>query len=143
VNIRTATLEDAADIVQLIQELAAFDGETSPLTEEYTLNYLRHAGCFTLLAEIGGQPVGLLTYQIKPDLYHSADTCYIAELVVKEGYRKHGVGSTLMQVLFERLEGLQCVEVSVSTMMDNAAAIRFYTKHGLTDQAVLLEKHLD
>jgi ribosomal protein S18 acetylase RimI-like enzyme len=36
-----------------------------------------------------------------------------------------------------------CAEVSVSTMPSNSKAIEFYKAHGMTDEAVLLEKHFE
>jgi ribosomal protein S18 acetylase RimI-like enzyme len=52
------------------------------------------------------------------------------------------VGSALVTTLLERLKSTDCVEVSVSTLMDNQPAIRFYRDHGFVDEALLLEQHL-
>jgi ribosomal protein S18 acetylase RimI-like enzyme len=46
-----------------------------------------------------------------------------------------------MSELLERMAALGCVEVSVSALTENVGARRFYRAHGLTDDAVLLEKH--
>ena len=142
INIRLASDADAPNIVQLVQELAESSGENSPIDAAYAAYFLHQPNCHVLLAEIEGQTVGLLSYQMKPDLYHGSDTCYIAELVVSEGFRRRGVGNTLMDNLVEKMTSLGCVEISVSTMPDNRAAISFYKKHGLVDEAVLLERHL-
>ncbi len=143
INIRLASDTDAISIVQLVQELAESGGEYSPINEGYVGYFLNQPNCFVMLAEAERQTIGLLSYMIKPDLYHGGDTCYMAELIVKDGFRGHGVGSALIENLIERMSSQGCVEVSVSTMPDNHEAIRFYKKHGLVDEAVLLERHLN
>jgi ribosomal protein S18 acetylase RimI-like enzyme len=142
ITLRDATPKDAASIVQLIGELAISIGERSTLSTTYVEKYLLFPGCKALLAEVDGQIVGLLSYTIHPNLYHAGETCLIEEFVVRESARGQGVGSALLNELLHRMEALGCVEVSVSTMPDNAEAIRFYKEHGMFDEAILLEKHL-
>jgi len=142
---------DETIVVELIQELAqttlalaasASVGETSPITEGYVREYLAYPGCGILLAEEDGHAVGLLSYSIRPNLYHAANSALIEELVVRESARNRGVGSALMTELLHRLPSMGCAEVSVSTLPDNEGAKRFYRSHGLVDGAVFLEKHL-
>jgi hypothetical protein len=60
--IRDAGPRDAADIVRLVQALAAEDGETSALTESQAVRYLSTPGCHILLAEAeDGAVIGLLS----------------------------------------------------------------------------------
>jgi ribosomal protein S18 acetylase RimI-like enzyme len=139
--IREADVPDAAAIVGLIRELAADDGLDTPLDASYVKHFLAHPKCHVLLADINGEILGLLSYLLRPDLYHGGDTAYIAELIVSEKARDQGVGNALMETLFRRLEALGCPEVSVSTMPDNEGAIKFYKRHGMVDEAVYLEKH--
>jgi ribosomal protein S18 acetylase RimI-like enzyme len=137
INIRDAGPEDAAAIVRLIAEL----GGQSPVTKEYVESYLSFPGSGVLLAEEGDQTIGLLSYSVRPNLYHAGDSCLIEELIVHEPARGRGVGSALMSELFRRLISTGCAEVSVSTMPGNQRAIKFYKYHGLIDEAILLEKH--
>ena len=138
--IREATSADVSIIVALISELAQSSGEASPLTLDFTSQYLASGGKI-LLAEMEQQVVGLLSYSTRLDLYHAGNTALIEELVVSASWRGHGIGGALLDALLTQLEQQSCVEVSVTTMPDNAAAIRFYRAHGLTDEAVFLEKH--
>jgi hypothetical protein len=142
ITFREATPKDAGTIIQLIDELASSIGERSSLGEAYVEKYLLFPGCKVLLAEEGGQTAGLLSYVIRPNLYHAGETCLIEEFVVRESLRGRGVGGALLNELIYRLGSLGCVEMSVSTMPDNAEAIQFYKAHGLIDEAILLEKHL-
>jgi ribosomal protein S18 acetylase RimI-like enzyme len=141
IKVREAGVQDAASITCLVQELAASEDEQSPIDRAYVEYYLAQPNCHALVTEMEGRVIGLLSYLMKPDLYHAGDTCYITELVVAEQARGRGAGSALIEALFSRLEGTGCAEVSVTTMTDNEGAIRFYKRHGLVDEAVFLEKH--
>jgi len=140
-TIRDACAPDAFAILELIQTLAADDGLDTPLDVAYMEYFLAQPKCHVLLADFHGEILGLLSYLLRPDLFHGGDTAYIAELVVSEKARNQGVGSALMEILFRRLESMGVPEVSVSTMPDNAGAIKFYKRHGMVDEAVYLEKH--
>ena len=144
IMVREARPGDEQVIVELIGELARTSGEASPITESYAREYLAFAQCGShiLLAEQGSRTVGLLSYSVRPNLYHAANSALIEELVVRESARGQGVGSVLLSELLDRLPSLGCAEVSVSTMLDNQDAMRFYRSHGLVDEAVFLEKHL-
>ncbi|HSJ57102.1 MAG TPA: GNAT family N-acetyltransferase [Anaerolineae bacterium] len=141
VVVREASPEDAAAVVRLIRELAAADGETTPITETYAMGFLDAPGNGVLLAEIGDEAVGLISYSVRPNLYHAGYSASIDELVVSSGYRDRGVGGVLIDHLLHHLKALGCVEVSVTTMPGNEGAQRFYRAHGLVDEALFLEKH--
>ncbi len=142
ITVRDGSTVDAPVIARLVQELAIAIGETMPVDENYACEYLAYPGNHVLLAELDGRVVGMLSYNLHPNLYHAAQTCMIEELVVKSGARDQGVGSALVKALLQRAAALGCAEVSVSTMLDNHGAIRFYRRHGLVDEALLLERHL-
>ena len=141
ITVREATSQDTATIVQLIVDLAAMIGERTSLSEAYVEEYLQFPGSKALLGEVDGQVAGLISYTLRPNLYHAGETCLIEELVVCQEARGQGVGRSLLTELFSRLESVGCIEVSVSTMPDNVGAIRFYKAHGMLDEAILLEKH--
>jgi ribosomal protein S18 acetylase RimI-like enzyme len=140
-TIRSAPIEGAAAIVRLISEMAGMDGDKSPIDQDYVAHYLSRPHSYVLLAEEEGQVIGLLNYSIRPNLYHAGDGCLIEQLIVQESARCRSVGGALIEGLFQCLAALGCVEVSVSVMPDNRRAISFYKSHGLTEEAVLLEKH--
>ncbi len=141
ITIREAELADVADIVRLINELAATGSEHSPLTEAYVATYLSSSTSKILLAERQSCVVGSLSYSLRPDLYHAAASCLIEELIVQEAVRGQGVGSTLLTELLARLATIECAEVSVAAMPANTRAIKFYRTHGLAEEALFLEKH--
>ena len=138
--IRAPQPSDIPAIVRLIAELASTAGETSPITPDYVSRYVAAPSSRILLAEVDDDIVGLLSYSIRPNLYHAGDCCLIEELIVSQGRRSRGVGRALMAELMLRLPG--CKEVSVGVLAGNIEALKFYRRQGLADEAVLLEKHL-
>ncbi|WP_422446267.1 GNAT family N-acetyltransferase [Thermoanaerobacterium sp. DL9XJH110] len=140
-KIRNAKPGDEVYIVELIKELSETIGEASGISVEFAKNSLSFP-CFQILvAEEHGRVVGLISYSVKPSLYHGANSCIIEDLVVKQQARGRGVGSALIREALIRIQKLGCAEVSVSTMPDNEKAIRFYRACGFTDEALFLEKH--
>lgn len=141
IAIRAAKIGDEDDIVSLIHQLAESAGEASPLKADYLATYWRAPGSRILLAEVDSQIAGLLSYSVRPDLYHAGDSAYIENLVVADGWRGKGIGSALMKAALAEIEAAGCAEVSIATMPDNDGAQRLYRSLGLVDEAVYLEKH--
>lgn len=141
-RIREAALDDAEMAVALIQQLAESASEASPITTEYVADYLVTPGSAVLLAEEEGRIIGLLSYSVRPNLYHAAPSCLIEELVVRSVARGRGVGTVLLKAVLERARAAGCIEVSISAMPDNTRAIALYKRLGFTDEAVFLEQHL-
>ena len=94
-----------------------------------------------LLAEVEGEVLGLLSYTVSLDLWHAGNCCYIRELIIHAGSRHMGLGGLLLEEVFRRAQRDHWMEVSVSTMADNNVALALYRKHGMTDEAILLERH--
>lgn len=139
--IRLAGQEDVAAVVRLIKALAQHEGWPSPLDEAYACRYLAAPGNQVLLAERDGEVLGLLSYSQRPNLFHAGEIATIEELIVAEDGRGQGIGGKLVEHLLEKLQKGGIAEVSVTTMLDNEGAIRFYKAHGLVDEALYLERH--
>jgi ribosomal protein S18 acetylase RimI-like enzyme len=139
--IRKAVEQDIPEITKLIRELAASINEESPVTEEYVKGYLHNPMCYILVAETNNKIVGLISYSIKPNLYHASNSCLIEELVVNKDFRNKGIAGQLIAKLLEELKSIECAEISVSTELTNERAITFYKKHGFEDEFLFLEKH--
>jgi len=140
--IRDGVPGDETAIVALIRALGEASDFESPVHEEDATRYLASPGCGVLLAEAEGEAVGLLSYSIRFDLFHAANSCLIDELVVGEGHRGQGIGGALLDEVIHRAALAGCVEVSVTTMPDNEGAQALYRSRGLVDEAVFLEMHL-
>ena len=139
--IRETRIGDNEVVVSLIRELGEMDGHKSDLGAGDVKHFSDIPGNVILLAEVDGQVVGLLSYSLSFDLWHAGDCCFIRELIISAGNRQQGLGGLLLEEVFRRAERNHWMEVSVSTMPDNIPAQKFYRKHGMTDEAVLLERH--
>ncbi|MDD4050495.1 MAG: GNAT family N-acetyltransferase [candidate division Zixibacteria bacterium] len=140
--IRNGARGDESAVVRLVKELGENSNDESPVNDSFVQEYFRHSGCGILLAEDDGVVVGLLSYCLRPSLFHAAVSCLIETLIVTEVARSQGAGRALMVEILRRAETQKWAEVSVSVMPDNQRALWFYKLLGLTDEAVLLEKHV-
>ena len=86
---------------------------------------------------------GLLSYSVRPDRYHAGLCCMVEELVVAGEKRGRGTGGVLLEALLTQGHASGWAEVSVGVMTDNFRAQAFYRRHGLVDEALLLEEHLE
>lgn len=142
IEVRNATKEDRTAIVRLIHELAQSAGETSPIREDYVDEYLASPYSRVLVAVDASGVVGLLSYSVRPDLYHAGQCCMVEELVVSAEKRGHGIGGVLLEAVLAHGEAEGWEEVSVGVMPENRQALAFYKRHGLVDEALLLERHI-
>jgi ribosomal protein S18 acetylase RimI-like enzyme len=140
-KIRDARPADSSSVVALVREMASEDGESTPITEAYAEACVADPGGGMLLAESDGRVVGVLSYSLRPNLYHAAPACLIELLAVRQDARGRGAGGALVESMMAKAEALGCAEISVSVMPDNAGAIRFYRRHGLAEEVMSLEKH--
>jgi GNAT superfamily N-acetyltransferase len=132
---------DTPAIIALVRELAESSGEISPVNARCVQNYLAYPGCEVILAKIDQKPVGLISFSIKPNLFHGSDVCVIEELVSSAAHRGKGVGAALLERVKVIAKERNCAELGLGAYADNKNALRFYRHHGLTDEAVWLEMH--
>jgi GNAT superfamily N-acetyltransferase len=144
VSIRPARKSDAASIRNLVGQLAASIGETPArqLDDDYVLKFLDAQGAGVLVAEIEGKVIGMLSYTLRPNLYHAAACCMIEELVAAQGYRGIGIGGRMLDAILTLARDRGCAEASISTLPSNLTALELYRRRGFIDEAVLLEQHL-
>jgi ribosomal protein S18 acetylase RimI-like enzyme len=79
-----------------------------------------------LVAELDGEPVGLLTYR------RAGATCELAFLAAGERHR--GVGTALLETLVAAVSG--CERIWLVTTNDNLDALRFYQRRGFVLSAL-------
>jgi GNAT superfamily N-acetyltransferase len=142
IDLRKATSVDAPSIVTLIRALARIMDVVTPVDEAYVREYIASTGSGILVADDGGQVIGLLSYSLRPSLVHAGRSCVIEELVIDQTTQRQGIGARLVEDLLRRAAEWGCVEVSVTTLAGQRGAIEFYKARGFRDDAVQLEKHL-
>ena len=123
IGVRTATKDDL-EVIHKIELECFADGA---FTKEQLEYLLRAASSVTLIAFLGGEPVGFITGSVD----RSKKTVgHIYTLDVKRNYRRRGVASRLLDSL-ERVMAEKGVRTSfLEARIDNTAAQNLYTKHG-------------
>jgi len=141
VTVRLAEPADAGAIAALIAVLASDPGEPGEVSTDYIAEVLGKGSCRALLAMRGEGVLGVLNLSYHPSFYHAADACLIEELVVSSGARNEGVGSRLLEHAIQMAQAHGCAEISLAVLTSNAAARRFYERHGFEAEAISMERH--
>jgi ribosomal protein S18 acetylase RimI-like enzyme len=90
--------------------------------------YMNLPGAFTVVAETSGKKTeiaGFIVTQKQP-----RGMGHIITIDTVEKFRRHGLGSLLMQAAEDRLKATGCYAVVLEAAVDNAAAIAFYKRLG-------------
>ena len=142
ITVAKADSSSASAIARLMKQLVFETSGGSPVATGYVRKYLRTSGCHVLLARQSGEVLGMISFSLRPGLYHAARSCVIEDLIVDRGWRNKGIGSRLLAEVIRTARRRKCAEISVTTETTNKAAARFYRRHGLVDESIFLEKHL-
>jgi ribosomal protein S18 acetylase RimI-like enzyme len=120
---------DSADA----EALAALISEFSPATAEEMgdrLPILRRAGEAPIVARLGDEVVGIVTWHITPVLHRPKPVGRITFLQVKESFRRKGIGEALVTAAVGRLEERGCGWVEVTSNVKLTRAHAFYRALG-------------
>lgn len=158
-----ATEEHARDIVRLVGELRAQEDLPPTISAESVRAYLAEGQTEVLVAvasgvdadrsnsadarsiatEAQGTVVGLLTLRILGDLFHDGASAMIQELIVDTGWRRRGVGATLLDAAVELAGECGCAEIGVSTGIQNPDAQALYRSRGFEADSLWFELHFE
>lgn len=138
-NVRYATQSDVPQLLQLMEQLADFEGyrEDFHVTEHtlLTQGFGQEADFSALVAE--KRPVhkpprldGMLIYYVIPFTYDLHPTLFIKELYVKESARGQGIGRDLMTAAAVEATRLGCGRIKWDVLKDNFRAKAFYGSLG-------------
>lgn len=133
ITIESAKEDDLVQMAELLSVLFAieqdfkidFDKQLAGITKLF-----HHEGKELLVAKHEGSVVGMVTMQ---RLISSAEGDYIGQiedLVVKEDYRKMGVGSRLLNKTRAIAQELGYKRIQLAADVDNENALHFYTRRG-------------
>jgi GNAT superfamily N-acetyltransferase len=133
IHIRPAVKSDMEAMHALVYELAVYEKApeevyTSP--EEYATDF--EAGRFEgLIAEVDGEVVGCMLFFM---MYSSwkGKMLYLDDFVVKEAWRRHGIGQLLYDRLLQLGRDRGCRLVKWQVLDWNEPAVNFYEKNKAT-----------
>ncbi len=133
-NIRPATIDDAALILDLIRGLAIYEKE--PDAVKATENDIRRDGfgpdakfqC--VIAEWQGQPAGFALFFYHYSTWLGSAGIYLEDLFVKPELRGKGIGKALLRYLAKRTIDEGCYGLRWQVLDWNQPAIDFYKSFG-------------
>ena len=129
--IRAATPSDAAAIVLLLRELAAYEKllDHFTLTEAEAARDMSGGACHCDLAFQGGEPIGIATWYWTYKSFRARRGLFVEDLFVQPRHRGRGLGKALLAHLAMRArEAGGFLEWQVLDW--NAASIAFYQSLG-------------
>ncbi|MEW5813803.1 MAG: GNAT family N-acetyltransferase [Spirochaetota bacterium] len=141
IRIIKAKLHDAIHIASLIKQLVLETSGRPSINKNYVGKYLKVSGCNILLAKQSGNILGMISYSVRPGLYHAAKSCIIEDFIIVKESRNKGIGGKLLTEVIRKAKQEKCAEISVTTEKTNKAAVRLYKRYGFTDESVYLERH--
>jgi GNAT superfamily N-acetyltransferase len=128
--IRPATEADIPSIHALVYELAVYEKEPEAVftTPEEYLEDFKNGLFESHVAEMDGQIVGMTLFFM---MYSSwkGKMLYLDDFVVKEQYRRHGVGQMLYDAFMAEGQRRGCRLVKWQVLDWNEPAINFYKKN--------------
>jgi GNAT superfamily N-acetyltransferase len=140
VRIRDANPEDAASIAGLLEQL----GYPST-SEEVAARLLRlsdFGSAIVHVAEVRGQPVGVITCHVFPSIHATNPTAWLTTLVVDTHFSGQGVGTALTTSVEEWARNRGASRIVVTSGNHREAAHAFYEHLGYARTGVRLAKVL-
>ncbi|OUV53381.1 MAG: GNAT family N-acetyltransferase [Flavobacteriales bacterium TMED113] len=132
IKIRKGIKKDLAEVLKLIKELAKYEkAEKEVIISVKDLEndgFGIHPYFWFLIAEIDNEIIGLSFYFIRYSTW-KGKFLYLEDLVIKEKYRKKGVGSLLFEKTIKVCDELNCNGMSWQVLDWNKPAINFYKKY--------------
>lgn len=129
INIRRATIDDAATVYRFVCELEdmVFD---QPLFEQYYAQNIANPEYYYLLATIQDVPVGYLSCHGQLLLHHLNYVYEIQELFVESTHRSKGIGKLLITHLRELLADNDYDMLEVACGFKRPESHLFYERTG-------------
>jgi GNAT superfamily N-acetyltransferase len=139
-EVREATLGDAAELLAFVRakaqfdrELGAFTGELGT-TEELIRRHLfgPRPVAFALLAGGPGRAVGFALYYFRYSSFRGRPSVWLDDLYVRPAARRQGAGRRLMGRLAEAAAAADCTHIAWVASASNSVGMSFYQRLGAT-----------
>lgn len=141
-EIRDSKPEDFDQVFTLLQQLWA---EAVPGKDEMRRDYLEYIESdrdFCFCAEDGGQITGFCSANMRKSMQFPGEMLYIDVLIVREGYRKTGVGTRLLERAGGLARELGCRAIQLDIGFQRTGAHEFYKSQGLRQLGFLFGKQI-
>jgi GNAT superfamily N-acetyltransferase len=142
VDIRDCLPEDFEQVLELLQQLWPEADLDRPRLEK-VFAASREADtdeCFCAAED--DKLIGFCTMNVKNSLLFAGLTAYVDILIVREGYRKTGVGASLLDAAAEVARDHGCVALELDSGFQRTGAHEFYKTQGFKQLGFLFGKSL-
>ena len=95
-----------------------------------------------VIADVDGKPAGICAASVYRYFHTEGLVCRVTVLVVKEEYRKHGVGSSMMRWAEGWALEQGCDRMEVTARKERGEALNFLLKQGYEDTSRRFFKHM-
>ncbi len=129
-EIRVAEVGDAGVVAKLLRDFnTEFDTPVPEGLEERFAQIIAHDDAFVLLAG----DIGFAYVTLRPSPYYDGPVAMLDELYVAPAHRNRGVGTALLQRVFEEIRKHNAGELQINVDEVDTDARCFYERHGLTN----------
>jgi GNAT superfamily N-acetyltransferase len=128
--IQPASKKDLSAIYELIAELAAFENEPQEPTvsfEQFSMDFNQLFHCLVAKESDSDQVVGIALYFYGYSTW-KGKMLYLDDLVVKQAYRQHKIGSQLLNAIVELAQTEKVQQIRWQVLDWNEPAIKMYKK---------------
>ena len=133
-TLRPAEPADAATIVDLIRELAAYEKleDQAKATPEEIRRHLfgEKPAAEVILAEVGGRPVGFALFFPTFSTFRGQPGLYLEDIFVRPDHRGRGIGKALLARIAALAVARGCGRLEWSVLDWNEPSIGFYRSLG-------------
>ena len=137
--IRDARARDSAAIARLLDQLG-YPAEPAAIVSR--LERLAIVGDRVVVAEVGGEVVGLAHLQVTPTIEYARPAAKIGALIVDDAHRGEGIGRALVEALEAEARARGCELLFLTTSAKRKDAHEFYRRVGLEETGRRFTKSL-
>ncbi len=140
VTIRKAHSADLEPMANLLKRLfsieADFSADRSRQLEGLRMLLGNPRACI-LVADHGGDVVGMCTGQVMISTAEGGPSILVEDVIVSSDFQGRGIGSLLMQGLYNFAEKNRATRLQLLADYDNNSALKFYDKIGWTRTSLI------
>lgn len=132
IKIRKAEPADLVQVYDLIRELAVYekapDQPSNPIKKFIAEGTCKNPRYYVIVAESGGNIIGMALYYYGYSTW-KGPLIYLDDLVVRESFRKQGIGKMLMDEMISIAKEENVCQLRWQVLDWNEPAINFYKKY--------------
>ncbi len=149
-ELREATIEDAKEIAlelwlplaHEMEDISDYNELSEDLSQERLIEYrkekLKNDDAVTVVFEHEKELIGVATFTAEEpyEIFSRGKYAKVNEIYVKKDFRKQGIGSELLDKLFERAKELGCEQIELNVNVENEAAKELYKNKGFESEKI-------